>query len=525
MKKLRANELKNMHLTSKKFHEIASNHVPRKLKLNFMFVHLLETVPVPIRIYDELEISDQLLQQEHMNMILTIVQRTGVHVKKLHLRQGDQNVSKPALIRILNSCPNLQDLSLGSLHISDTESFQGKIACPKLKILNISNCESEFEDFLLNSLENDKFKLNEFCLSSYTILKFLPLLKSQEKSIKKLKVELQDEPGDFLQIIAALPEMKLEYFECFDDFSYSLETNDERFLEFLRRQPNLKCLKLRNTLLRDAALDVIGNTINKLEILELANSQWYDPHDLSSKGTENLGKLKNLNKLAFTHRHLSFNNLNGLTVAVNENLRELEADFYNTTIDFVLELPRFLPNLKKLSIKRGFNHKLDLLKIFPKLECVEAEDEWDLYDFFPSLSEEHSQQFASNLKLLKIGRIWPLTKENARELSMSFPKLEHLSFEQPRGLTDDSVEILLKEFKHLKCLHILRNDRNQLTEKTVSNIKNFGQHLEQFHIWSITTVPEFVRKELIAFGELLLVSHNTEVAITRFHSNHKRFTM
>jgi hypothetical protein len=188
---------------------------------------------------------------------------------------------------------------------------------------------------------------------------------------------------------------------------------------------------------------------------------------------------------------------------LNENLVELRANFANVSRRFLLKLPRFIPNLNKLVIEQNFIVNLDVLKMFRKLEHVEVKVSWERYTYHsnPSLNR---RGISSNVKILNIARAgWPLTPANSMKLVADFPNLESLSVARPVGLTDESVEILLKELKHLKQFHVYRNE-NILSERTVISLKNYGQKLEEFHIWNIKCQLDFCNSELENFTNLLM---------------------
>jgi hypothetical protein len=85
MKNLGTKDLNNIHLTCKKFHEIASNHVLTKLKLFYQYSDKSGPYPLPDRLCDSLEIYNKFLKEEFEFKVEKVLRKSGFHIKKIKI--------------------------------------------------------------------------------------------------------------------------------------------------------------------------------------------------------------------------------------------------------------------------------------------------------------------------------------------------------------------------------------------------------------------------------------------------------
>ncbi len=307
---------------------------------------------------------------------------------------------------------------------------------PKLESLNIEGSLPNIEDFILNNIRRN-FILNEISICNRNILKFVPFLQNQEKSVKKLKIDGEVTSSNMLELLSNLPNLKLNQLEL-STWNNPIETNDERFLNFIRQSMNVDSFKLHK--MCDAAINTICGTQQKLERLEISHTG--SVRSITSDSTINFGKLKKLRNLNINICYANLNVLKGLALNINKNLEKL---------------PNFIPNLKTLEICENFEHNLDTLKRLKNLERVDIYVDWRIYSYHsgPTLNKTISRRCRSKIKVLSLlNPGWPLTPKNARKIVTDFPKLESLQILDPTAATDESLEIILKGLKHLKTLNI-----------------------------------------------------------------------
>jgi hypothetical protein len=216
---------------------------------------------------------------------------------------------------------------------------------------------------LLQSLENCVIK--ELELSYWSKQKSEVLnrfIKAQERNLKKLTGWNCD-----YNLLLDLKGLRLDYL----NFNYyQLQSVS---LEFLRHQTDLKSLRLDIMEYSNENFDVICGLTN-LETLEL------DGWPSGTIGLRNIHRLKNLKRLQVSEGVIE-NIFDCLQFGILKNLQELAASFEGASLDFVKEMKRITPNLKKIEISCASSDTINaLLENLENLESVKMRqcDTWEL---------------------------------------------------------------------------------------------------------------------------------------------------
>jgi hypothetical protein len=515
MKYLGTKHLNNAHLTCKKLDEIASSHVPTKLLLNHTrYENFFENNLVPEqRIFEEISIRYRERFINYHLLIYGLPKLHGHHLRKLSIYNSIDNVSRADLINILSVTPNLHHLNLQNFKLLAEigEITRSVVKLPKLRTLEMIDCHPCVNDFVEIYIQTDC--LREVILGPNGLVDQLFFLISHQNTIKKLGLTLDDASNAdrMLSSFAILEKLRLEHFELTVNRDL-LNALDERFSDFLKRNPDMKILKLRGTTVSKEFLIMICDKFQKLEEFSIFTTQ---VARISANVTRPLHKLNKLRKLELGMSTLEENHLQGLAMVVNENLQELEANFDKVSRNFIQKLANFIPNLKKLVIKGKFQQNLDVLKLFPKLEHVEVTVQQ--YHENPSLFKRESKVLRSNLKRLiilpcsQLNKEMSMKPENVKQLVNNFRNLEVLKMFS-KNLTDKSVRILLTKLKQLRILH-LDNFGSDLSRKVIQFVAEYGKNLDEFFMNNISCDRKFAEKELMDFKGLRVYKEGFEIAV------------
>ncbi len=341
--------INNIHLVCRKFHELAC----------LIPCHLYPTTVLPSeenvealkkssRIYDKVYFDKfEELTEIQLNQVITLLKSTGCHAKELSISGG--SLSKFCLASFLKLVPNLKKLTIRDLYSPENPSQEqlefGEIRLPKLTDFTICECDNEFMDLLMDFRDCSitDFRVERHFHGSNN-RNIVDLIKKQEKSLKRLLLELiSDNPVDW-SFMGDLKEMRLEAF----DLSFYRDDPDV-LLDFLRQNGStLKSLSLTYCHLTDEKLEGVCELLPNLEELRLQ-----EDFDNPESGILALQKLKKLKKFSICSLGES-NILESLTFAVNENMLEveIEAPLQDNTTEFIAKLATCLPNLRKF--RSGF---------------------------------------------------------------------------------------------------------------------------------------------------------------------------
>jgi hypothetical protein len=244
--------------------------------------------------------------------------------------------------------------------------------------------------------------------------------------------------------------------------------------------------------------DIDFAAISRLESIEELTIEHSEGHPLglSTVGVDKLHRLVNLKKLTVQGPHYHCNPLNGLKLAVNENLTEIKATFACSSNEFVRDLARCLPNLKKL-------HVIEASFYMPYTDC---------WKYFENLEHLHVCYYSVKLRFrsdLDDGRVleklkflyliqeyFCLVQETAEILVHDFPNLEELHISDVSLMPYESIKILLRGLKNLKVLYICDNFEHKDSNVLINYVKEFGRNLKLFHISCIKLNEKIVRREL-----------------------------
>jgi hypothetical protein len=356
---------------------------------------------IPKRIFDDVEICDDFEKDHVLSVLETFFKEIGVHVKKLMLVNFSMNAPVTSNIsKFLKSFPNAVKLTflIEIDHHRQMNQTPVAVELPKLKQLHIMDCSKSFVDKVISHININGPFLEEMRIEAErSLYDHVALLKMHQSTLKKLEINVtyseNVEMGynkNVMEFIRNFPEqLQLESFKL---ISGRLSVGEAAFKEFLKKNANnLMELTIEATYFEDSLLNSIFDLEN-LRVLEIesfeykSESGWggefdddedeeekddFDKTSISTASTDNLQKLGKLVKLKFNNFY-GCNILSGLGLVVNENLLELEANFDEVNEDFMLHLPHYIPNIKKLIINRWPHEHIDSLKHFNELEFLKV---------------------------------------------------------------------------------------------------------------------------------------------------------
>ncbi len=247
----------------------------------------------------------------------------------------------------------------------------------------------------------------------------------------------------------------------------------------------------------DESFNTICTVCQDLEELHIEDSDCNNSRGLSEESYPKLKKLENLRKLVLKsfHNH-EINLLSGWIGEVNEKLEDLEFSGWKATPEFLMEIARYLPGLKKFTMHSFLRFNMDCLKSFHNLEALEF--------FIPIQAEPGNQHMFSmdgtifrNVKELKITTYaWRIKNGHAEEIAHNFPNLNSLAIHTIDRMEDDCAEIFLRELKQLKIFESQDEGKVRKSRRIVGCIKEHGGNLEKFFVSNIALDSDFVRSEL-----------------------------
>jgi hypothetical protein len=453
LKNLPVSDVNSLHLVCRNLHQIANLHVNPVVRFIKDSPKDLESLVQSSRVFEELKFDEgcsyYFLSQEKFEILEEYLGFTGNHVKILTI--GPMKVDPQIFQKFLNFLPNLDCLELSGVKSAGLEEvpFKWDLKPSKIERIRMFGCTGL--EGLLESLENcviQEVTLHDWPPTKSELLQ--KFLDAQKESLKKLVGKSCK--FDFL---ANVKDLRLEHLEYDDDDSFI------GFLEFLKRQVDLKFLSLNLSEYSDEAFSTICELKN-LETLVLKGDSE------SSNGLNNLHKLGKLKKLC-VGGFVSRNILNHLKFGVFNDLEELDACFYAASVESIREMKRITPNLKKLVIPLVSSSDTinALLETLESLESVTIWDAWDMSGkVCPSIKHLHvkTEEFSFS----------------AEQMTKKLPNLEDLKINDCFfEATESFFATLLSGLKQLKTLYMIIWSRSKLDpESALQWIQQNGAHLE-----------------------------------------------
>jgi hypothetical protein len=411
--------------------------------------------------------TDFFSSQEKFEVLEEYLGFTGIHVKILTI--GPMKVDPLIFQKFLSLLSNLESLELSLVESAELEQVPIKWNLKPSKIERIRLFGCTALEGLLETLEScaiQEVKLKDWPSSKSELLQ--KFLEAQKESLKMLVGSNCD-----FNFLANVKDLRLEHLE------YDSRESTIGFLEFLKRQVDLKFLSLCLSEYSDEALSTICITICGLKNLEtlVLDGDWG-----SSDGLKNLHKLKKLKRLKVGH-FINWNILNHMQFGVYKDLEELDAHFFNVFEESVREMSQITPNLKKLVIHSAPSSTTInvFLETLDSLESVKIQDTWKM-----------SRKVCPNIKHLhvKTNRF----KFNADQMTRKFPNLEDLKIE---ALYLDVTELffaeLLSGLKQLKtlCMRIWSNSKLD-PKSALQCFQEHGNHLDDVNIIFVCEPQDYV---------------------------------
>jgi hypothetical protein len=379
------------------------------------------------RIFQKLELlygcGDYLTSPEKFELLEESISFTRSDIKQLKISY--LKVAPSIIQSLLNLLPNLESVELKGVSVGE-QTVKLDHKSRKIERILIKECIGAA--CLHESLERCTNKELEFDYWSESESEFVrKFLKVQEKNLKKIVGEMS------LDLLVDLKNLRLEHFEYYGRSS--------GLLELLQKQVDLRFLRLSVGESHDRILNVICE-LKSLECLELSSYR-----EMDSRNLNNLHQLKILRRLK-VDQYVSRNILDHMKFGVFEDLEELDAYFQDASVDSLLDVKKFAPNLKKIQISLASSDTINsLLENLENLESVKINGSvaWDLppNKVYPKLKHLHiAHLFARRI--------------SAERLTEMFPNLEY--FRVFRFLdkfeSAQSLHTLLKGMKRLKKLRL-----------------------------------------------------------------------
>jgi hypothetical protein len=322
----------------------------------------------------------------------------GIHVKKLTINSGVK-VDQSILQKLLNFLPNLTALDIGCV-----ESVNGEVIKWDLKSTKIERAlirSSVINGRLLEPLEKCQIKeLAYFFHDKETPADLQKFLRIQAKTLKKFSVY-----GTFdFNFMMAVKDLRLEHLD------YVNSKQDRISLEFLKKQPDLKSLKLVLRSFSPQNLRVVCELTN-LESLRLSSHLRCNDR----LGLNSIHKLQKLKKLEVGWSVVE-NMLDHLKFGVFNDLEELDARFEGVSVKGVRQIKQITPNLKKLVIWQACSNTFPVfMESLEKLETLRIVSFGRLW--------KPAERVYPKIKYLELS---PDTREHAAQFRKMFPNLVNL---------------------------------------------------------------------------------------------------
>jgi hypothetical protein len=441
-------DLNNLHLTCKKFNEIANNHPHTLFVDSGLNIELLKNSS---RIHRDVKIKQELNVAFNHHGFKEAFKEIGIHVENLEL-EGVFSTTV-FILDLLVLFPNLLAFQVNCIDFEETHQnfFSQEALLPKLKSLQVI-VRKNYPFKIVNNLICVNLRELVF-KSTGNFRNLLPFLKRHENSLRVLKLESNfhfPRLSDFSKKFSNLKGLRLE--------SLNLSLGDYSDSDF-----NLICEM---------------GTIQKLSLNILGNH--FGENGFSQRSIDDLQKLKKLKALALTGMYCSdLNPLNGLIATINENLTDLQGPLTEASSEFIQQLSISLPNLEKLQTTCKFQSP-NIWRHFKKLKHLDVRYYSNELRFSSDLDAENVM---GNLKYLKLqyGHL-RLDQTTVSVLAHDFPNLEKLHLSLCRSISDSTFTQLLKGLKNLKSLVIDDSSPYMASVFLEYYVKKYGPNLNYFRM-------------------------------------------
>ncbi len=461
---LEVKDVNTVHLVCRSLHQIANLQVNSRLKFDHGYRKDLESLVRSSRVFEELTFEGTFkssLCSDDFAMIEELISFTGIHVKKLIIRERD--VDLKTVQKLLNLLPNLKSLEIGQFKKKPANKEPIKWDLRSTKIERVYLVYSIGLESLLEALEKCAIKEVKYHAYSNESTEILgKFLKSQEKNLKKLFLVCYNSPSNLLM---DLKELRLEHFK----FDSRWKSNS---LEFLKQQIDLKYLKISTKEFSIQDLNTICELKN-LESLELEG--WARDRTPLSK-LHKLQKLKRLN----VHSIVGGNIFEHLQFGVFHSLEELHGNSYRASVESIREMKRTTPKLKKIELGAALTSDAfsAVLESLEDLEYLEVSIiDWEITEkVYPKIKQ--LDMFSTDC--LKSGA-------SAEMFTKVFPNLEYLRIKEipqdPVRVTESFFITLLTGLKQLKSLHLnIHSDTGFYCKFMLPCFRKYGKHLEEVDV-------------------------------------------
>lgn len=341
---LEARDIKNFHLSCKKFDSFANN----VSKLHKLCLHPGSLHHVITRLCREVEFFGSFIGSD--GWIMEFFNKTGKTIKKLSL--WNQNWDQKFLIFVLKLTPNIVELKFNNIRICGEWEVGKSVKLPKLKKFHADNCELEgFYELVDCNLDEASFN---FCSGK----KLENFLRKQINALSKLKlVDIKYELPN-LNFMRQLKHLYIDGFRVYTSTGIEYANLNQRLPK------HLNFLHIESYFVTSENLKFISD-LTELESLEIDVVM---PPPTTPNAFNCLRRLRGLKRFAITG--LWFLEFGDLIAATNENLIELEVTSINFSIEEMRDLSRHFPNLQKLKIGDCTLEKLAALQYGEKLKEV-----------------------------------------------------------------------------------------------------------------------------------------------------------
>lgn len=389
-------------------------------------------------------------------VVIDIIKKFAATIKYLRVCGGNAT----DLIEAISLVPNANHLELVLLQdffhppkkarheIRNNDEEQLNLC--QLKKLNIERSKHEFVG-IFNGLAADM--LNELTLHKNNLCNLTKLFKKQTK-IKKLTIVNDDQFGYEESIIDVelFDNLKIEFLEW---HGYSFGHN---FRLVLEKQKNLTILKLIDGKIGEDVMNVITSQSSKLETLSISV-----PH-IPIAAFKNITKLMNLKELTLqSNDDENVAHFEAFAALDNSRLTTFNIQyFYDIPNDLIAAMAKSLPNLKIVNFHCDNNVDTfhAIMKAFNYVEVLQLDTvNIDFNDIQKGNKSSLCKSGCANNRLIELKFLYPVsyTVTFVKKLVNDYPRLKKLIIRPTNNNMYKQFDIILKSFKELESLSILRN--------------------------------------------------------------------
>lgn len=433
------------------------------------------------RLFDAMNVYLEFKNVDDVTLMKDVYQKYGKGIKSLEWCNWSQFVlNEKDIVDMLNFMPNLEELNLSSWRLKFTVQEGTKLNLPKLKKLEISDCDSFIVDFLAKNLPVNV--IETLTIKGTTIPnQALNSFVEKQTTIKSLNFTR----GNFFNA---------EVFQCLklSELRFILTENESpssqrpHLKALIQSQPALKSLDTLSDC--DFSFDFVNDEIFQ-EITKLRNLETLKINidAVSSDAIQSITKLKSLRTFdAKTNRDISLETFKELSL-LKLPLEHLVLQLWSFEIpaETYQNYGNNFNALKSLKITLGTRHQINFfIESFPNLESLsvrfgEANNTVDLATVF---SKEDTLRIHENMKNLNLEFVGgkPVACETFLKLVNSFPHLEKLKIFSSFSFSAEFFNILasnLNEIKSLTINGINVEDEEEFTPEVVESFKALARKL------------------------------------------------